>query len=174
MVARPSKCYTFAPVRWSRAHVITPELIRSIREAMRATDPRQPFSTFVTMDEVNAAFMSDQVNAASMSDQTFQATLLTGLASSASASRSARRGPHCEATCSVTGWCWPARVGRRYWCGVGAEPQLEGFRVRGQHGRPADVRSGGCSAVGSATVASLVPALRAVRQSPVAARREYP
>jgi len=64
--------HTYFPMSWVvRATAPTPGLVRAIRDAMRATDPRQPFSAFVTMDEVKAA---------SMSDETFQMTLLSGLA----------------------------------------------------------------------------------------------
>jgi putative ABC transport system permease protein len=64
--------HTYFPMSWVvRATAPTAGVIRGIREAMRATDPKQPFSAFATMDEVKAA---------SMSDQTFQMTLLSGLA----------------------------------------------------------------------------------------------
>jgi ABC-type antimicrobial peptide transport system permease subunit len=55
-------------VRTRRA---SPELIPAIREAMRATDPKQPFSAFATMDDVKAN---------SMTSETFQMQLLSGLA----------------------------------------------------------------------------------------------
>ncbi len=64
--------HTYFPMSWVvRTTAPTADTIRDIREAMRATDARQPFSAFATMDEVKAA---------SMSDQTFQMTLLSGLA----------------------------------------------------------------------------------------------
>ena len=64
--------HTYFPMSWVvRTTVPTAGMIRGIRDAMRATDARQPFSAFATMDEVKAA---------SMSDQTFQMTLLSGLA----------------------------------------------------------------------------------------------
>jgi putative ABC transport system permease protein len=64
--------HTYFPMSWVvRTTAPTPGVSRGIREAMRATDPRQPFSAFATMDEVKAA---------SMSDATFQMTLLSALA----------------------------------------------------------------------------------------------
>jgi predicted permease len=64
--------HTYFPMSWVvRTSAPTGGIIRSLRDAMRATDPKQPFSAFATMDEVKAA---------SMSDQTFQMTLLSGLA----------------------------------------------------------------------------------------------
>ena len=64
--------HTYFPMSWVVRTTSPPTgVIRGIREAMRATDPKQPFSAFATMDEVKAA---------SMSDQTFQMTLLSGLA----------------------------------------------------------------------------------------------
>lgn len=48
-----------------------PELIGAIREAMRATDSKQPFSSFATMEDVKSG---------SMSTETFQMRLLSGLA----------------------------------------------------------------------------------------------
>ena len=63
--------HTYFPMSWVvRTTAATPDVIRGFREAMRVTDPRQPFSAFATMDEVKAA---------SMSDQTFQMTLVSGL-----------------------------------------------------------------------------------------------
>jgi putative ABC transport system permease protein len=64
--------HTYFPMSWVvRTATPTAAVIRGIRDAMHATDPKQPFSAFTTMDEVKAA---------SMSDQTFQMTLLSGLA----------------------------------------------------------------------------------------------
>jgi putative ABC transport system permease protein len=64
--------HTYFPMSWViRTSVPTAGIMRGLRDAMRATDSKQPFSAFATMDEVKAA---------SMSDQTFQMTLLTGLA----------------------------------------------------------------------------------------------
>lgn len=64
--------HTYFAMSWViRTGSPTPEVTRSIREAMRATDPQLPFSAFVTMDEVKAA---------SMSNEKFQMVLLSGMA----------------------------------------------------------------------------------------------
>ena len=64
--------HTYFPMSWVvRTAAPTPEMIGALREAMHAIDARQPFSAFATMEEVKAA---------SMSDQTFQMMLLSGLA----------------------------------------------------------------------------------------------
>ncbi len=64
--------HTYYPMSWVvRANNTGPDMIRRIREELRAVDPKQPVSTFVTMEEVKAD---------AMSDQTFQMTLLVVLA----------------------------------------------------------------------------------------------
>jgi predicted permease len=64
--------HTYFPMRWVvRSRNTGAETVRQIREAVRTVDPKQPFSSFVTMEEIKAG---------SMSDQTFQMTLLTSLA----------------------------------------------------------------------------------------------
>ena len=64
--------HTYFPMSWVvRSSNTGPETVRQIREAVRTVDPRQPFSSFVTMDEIKST---------SMAYQTFQMTLLTGLA----------------------------------------------------------------------------------------------
>ena len=64
--------HTYFPMSWVvRTDMAGPELIGAIREAMRATDPRQPFSSFATMEDVKSG---------SMSTETFQMRLLSGLA----------------------------------------------------------------------------------------------
>ena len=64
--------HTYFPMSWVvRTRRASPELIPAIREAMRATDPKQPFSAFATMDDVKAN---------SMTSETFQMQLLSGLA----------------------------------------------------------------------------------------------
>jgi len=64
--------HTYFPMSWVvRTSSPTAELIQAIRESMRATDPKQPFSAFATMEEVKST---------SMSDERFQMTLLSGLA----------------------------------------------------------------------------------------------
>ena len=64
--------HTYFPMSWVvRAPSSRAELVGAIRESMRATDPKQPFSSFTTMEEVKSG---------SMSSETFQMTLLSGLA----------------------------------------------------------------------------------------------
>jgi len=64
--------HTYFPMSWVvRTQAAGPEIIGAIREAMRTTDPRQPFSAFVTMDDVKSS---------SMTSETFQMKLLSGLA----------------------------------------------------------------------------------------------
>ena len=64
--------HTYFPMSWVvRSNNTGAETIRQIREAVREVDRKQPFSSFVTMDEIKAN---------SMADQTFQMTLLTTLA----------------------------------------------------------------------------------------------
>ena len=64
--------HTYYAMSWVvRANNTGTETIRQIREQLRAVDPKQPVSAFVTMDDVKAD---------AMSDQTFQMTLLTVLA----------------------------------------------------------------------------------------------
>jgi putative ABC transport system permease protein len=64
--------HTYYPMSWVvRASNTGPELIRRIREQLRTVDPKQPVSTFVTMEEVKAE---------AVSDQRFQMTLLAVLA----------------------------------------------------------------------------------------------
>jgi ABC-type antimicrobial peptide transport system permease subunit len=53
-----------------RTHDAGPQLVAAIREAMRATDPKQPFSAFATMEDVKSN---------SMTAETFQMRLLSGL-----------------------------------------------------------------------------------------------
>jgi predicted permease len=64
--------HTYFPMSWVvRTHDGGPQLIAAIREAMRATDPKQPFSAFATMEDVKSN---------SMTAETFQMRLLSGLA----------------------------------------------------------------------------------------------
>ena len=64
--------HTYFPMSWVvRTRSPTAELIEKIRQAMRATDAKQPFSAFATMEEVKST---------SMSNERFQMTLLSGLA----------------------------------------------------------------------------------------------
>jgi putative ABC transport system permease protein len=64
--------HTYYPMSWVvRASDTGPVMVRQIREALRVVDSKQPISAFVTMEDVKAD---------SMSDQTFQMTLLAVLA----------------------------------------------------------------------------------------------
>jgi predicted permease len=64
--------HTYYPMSWVvRANNTGPELVRQIREELRAVDSRQPVSSFATMEDVKAEATSDQA---------FQMTLLTALA----------------------------------------------------------------------------------------------
>jgi putative ABC transport system permease protein len=64
--------HTYFPMSWVvRATDTGPEMVRQIREAVRAIDSKQPFSAFATMDEIKAG---------AMTDRTFQMTLLAILA----------------------------------------------------------------------------------------------
>jgi putative ABC transport system permease protein len=64
--------HTYYAMSWVvRANNIGPDLMRGIRDELRAIDSRQPVSAFVTMEEVKAE---------AMSNQTFQMTLLGVLA----------------------------------------------------------------------------------------------
>jgi predicted permease len=62
--------HTYFPMNWVvRANGTGPELRQQIGDAMRGLDPKQPFSSFTTMDEVKDQFVEDQ---------RFQMTLLGG------------------------------------------------------------------------------------------------
>ena len=64
--------HTYFPMHWVvRTSDTGPETVRQIREAVRTIDPKQPFSAFVTMDDVKSG---------AMTNQTFQMTLLTAFA----------------------------------------------------------------------------------------------
>ena len=64
--------HTYFPMSWVvRTDAAGPEFVGAIREAMRATDPKQPFSSFATMEDVKSG---------SMSTEAFQMRLLSGLA----------------------------------------------------------------------------------------------
>ena len=53
--------HTYFPMDWVvRASTASPELVREVRDAMGSIDPRQPFSSFTTMDQVKARFVEDQ------------------------------------------------------------------------------------------------------------------
>jgi putative ABC transport system permease protein len=53
--------HTYYPMNWVvRAGNSGPEMTRQIAEAMRSLDPKQPFSAFTTMDDVKEHFVEDQ------------------------------------------------------------------------------------------------------------------
>ena len=71
-IAGISASHTYFPMNWVvRASNTGPEMTRQIAEAMRSLDPKQPFSAFTTMDEVKEHFVEDQ---------RFQMTLLGSFA----------------------------------------------------------------------------------------------
>src|SRR5207248_460964 len=60
--------HTYFPMSWVvRSSNTGPDAVRQIREAVRLVDSKQPFSSFVTMEEIKAT---------TMSSQRFQMTLL--------------------------------------------------------------------------------------------------
>jgi putative ABC transport system permease protein len=181
--------HTYFPMSWVvRTTGTTAGMIRGIRDAMRATDAKQPFSAFATMDEVKAA---------SMSDQTFQMTLLSGLAAiglllafagiyglmaymvaqrsrefgirlALGASRSRilknvlRQGIMLASIGAAVGAIAALAVNR----------SLQNFVYGVGTTDPITYASVALLLIATAALASLVPALRAVRLNPVAALRE--
>jgi len=181
--------HTYFPMSWVvRTTGATPDVIRGFREAMHATDPKQPFSAFATMDEVKAA---------SMSDQTFQMILLSGLAAvglllavagiyglmaymvaqrsrefgirlALGASRSRilsdvlRRGLVLASIGTVVGAAAALALNR----------SLQTFVYGVSTMDPLTYAFVGALLIAAAGLASFVPALRAVRLNPVAALRE--
>jgi predicted permease len=181
--------HTYFPMSWVvRTTAATPDVIRGFREVMRATDSKQPFSAFATMDEIKAA---------SMSDQTFQMTLLSALAAiglllafagiyglmsymvaqrsrefgirlALGASRSRivknvlRQGIVLSSIGAVIGTVAALALNRSLRTFVYGVSTMDPFTY-------------GCVAVlliATAALASFIPAVRAVRLSPVAALRE--
>jgi predicted permease len=60
-IAGITASHTYFPMNWVvRASSTGPELRQQIGNAMRALDPKQPFSSFTTMDEVKDQFVADQ------------------------------------------------------------------------------------------------------------------
>ncbi len=60
-IAGISASHTYFPMNWVvRAANTGPELVRQISEAMTGVDPRQPFSSFTTMDEVKDHFVEEE------------------------------------------------------------------------------------------------------------------
>ena len=181
--------HTYFPMSWVvRSSHTGAETIRQIREAVRTIDPKQPFSSFVTMEDIKAK---------SMADQTFQMTLLTGLAGIGLALAFAgiygliaytvaqrtrelgirialgatrgrilrgvlREGTILATTGVVTGVA----------CGVVCTRALQNYVYGVSTLDPVTFVSVGALLIAVAAVASLVPAIRAVRLNPTTALRE--
>ena len=181
--------HTYFPMSWVvRSSNTGAETIRQIREAVRTIDPKQPFSSFVTMEDIKAK---------SMADQTFQMTLLTGLAAiglvlafagiygliaytvaertrelgirialGATGGR-ILRGVLREGTIlAMTG------VVLGVLCGVVCTRALQNYVYGVSTLDPVTFASVGSLLIAVAAVASLVPAIRAVRLNPTTALRE--
>jgi putative ABC transport system permease protein len=181
--------HTYFPMSWVVRSVNTgSETVRQIREAVRAIDSKQPFSSFVTMEDIKAT---------SMVDQTFQMTLLTGLAAiglvlafagiygliaytvaertrelgirialGATRGRILRGVLREGAVLATTGVV--IGVG----CGVVCTRALQNYVYGVSTLDPVTFASVGVLLIGVAAVASLVPAIRAVRLNPTAALLE--
>jgi len=181
--------HTYFPMSWVvRSSNTGAETIRQIREAVRTIDPKQPFSSFVTMEDIKAK---------SMADQTFQMTLLTGLAAiglvlafagiygliaytvaqrtrelgiriALGATRGRiLRGVLREGTILAT-----TGVVLGVACGVVCTRALQNYVYGVSTLDPVTFASVGSLLIAVATVASLVPAIRAVRLNPTTALRE--
>ena len=183
--------HTYFPMSWVvRTQPSTAELIAAIREAMRATDPKQPFSSFTTMEEVKSG---------SMSTETFQMRLLSGLAGLGLLLAFRRHlrpdRVHGRRTRTRVRHSHGARARRavRILQQVLRQGAVLGFRSASPIGAGAALALNrtlrdfvygvstvdpltfvvvGVVLMGAAGVASLVPALRAVRMNPVTALRE--
>jgi len=181
--------HTYFPMSWVvRTRREGPELIVAIREAMRATDPKQPFSSFATMEDVKSG---------SMTTETFQMRLLSGLAGlglllafagiyGLIAYMVAERGREfgIRMALGATRGRILQQVLRQgavlafagVLIGAGAalalNRTLRDFVYGVSTVDPFTFVVVGVVLVGAAGVASLVPALRAVRMNPVAALRE--
>jgi len=181
--------HTYFPMSWVvRSSNTGAETIRQIREAVRTIDPKQPFSSFVTMEDIKAK---------SMADQTFQMTLLTGLAAiglvlafagiygliaytvaqrtreigiriALGATRGRiLRGVLREGTILAT-----TGVVLGVACGVVSTRALQNYVYGVSTLDPVTFASVGSLLIAVATGASLVPAIRAVRLNPTTALRE--
>ena len=181
--------HTYFPMSWVvRTHDGGPQLVAAIREAMRETDPKQPFSAFATMEDVKAS---------SMTAETFQMRLLSGLAGvglflafagiyGLIAYMVAERGREfgiCMALGATRGrilgqvlkqGALLAVVG--VVTGAGAalamNRTLKDFVYGVSTVDPVTFVIVGILLIGVAALASVVPTLRAVRRNPVAALRE--
>jgi predicted permease len=180
--------HTYFPMSWVvRSNNTGAETVRQIREAVRKVDPKQPFSSFATMEDIKAT---------SMADQTFQMTLLTGLAAigvvlafagiygliaytvtertrelgirialGATRGRILRGVLREGAVLATTG----VVIGIA--CGVVCTRALQNYVYGVSTLDPVTFASVGMLLIGVAGVASLVPAIRAVRLSPTTALR---
>ena len=181
--------HTYFPMSWVvRSSNTGPETVRQIREAVRTIDPRQPFSSFVTMDDIKST---------SMSDQTFQMTLLTGLAgiglvlafagiygliayTVAQRTREfgirialgASRGRILRAVLREGTVIATAGVVIVIACGIMFTRTLQNYVYGVSTLDPVTFASVGVLLIAVATVASFVPAIRAVRLNPTTALRE--
>ena len=181
--------HTYFPMSWVvRSSNTGPETVRQIREAVRAVDPRQPFSSFVTMDDIKSM---------SMADQRFQMTLLTGLAgiglvlafagiygliayTVAQRTRElgirialgASRGRILRAVLREGTVLATAGVVIGIACGIVFTRTLQNYVYGVSTLDPVTFASVGVLLIAVATVASFVPAIRAVRLNPTAALRE--
>lgn len=181
--------HTYFPMNWVvRASNAGPELRQQIGEAMRSLDPNQPFSSFSTMDEVKEAFLENQ---------RFQMTLVGGFGLIGLLLASA--GIYGLIAYSVTqrtrefgirmalGASRQRIVGSvlRQGAMLGAIGTAFGFALSAAATRllqnfvygvstldPLTFGAVGALLIGVAAVASLVPALRAVKLNPVSALRE--
>jgi putative ABC transport system permease protein len=181
--------HTYFPMSWVvRADATGPSLEHAIREALRSLDPRQPFSVFRTMDEVKSA---------AVREQRFQMTLLTvlagiglllatagvyGVVSYSAAQRTREFGIRMAlgaprtlilrtvirggATLAIVG------VGLGIAASFASASVIEKFLWGVSPLDPLTLASVAILLVGVAVLASLVPALRAVRLNPVTALRE--
>jgi ABC-type lipoprotein release transport system permease subunit len=181
--------HTFFPMSWVvRSSNTGPETVRQIREAVRTVDPRQPFSSFVTMDDIKST---------SMADQRFQMTLLTGLAgiglvlafagiygliayTVAQRTRElgirialgASRGRILRAVLREGTLLATAGVVIGIAGGIAFTRTLQNYVYGVNTLDPVTFASVGVLLIAVATVASFVPAIRAVRLNPIAALRE--
>jgi putative ABC transport system permease protein len=181
--------HTYFPMSWVvRSSNTGPETVRQIRDAVRTVDPRQPFSSFVTMDDIKST---------SMADQRFQMTLLTGLAgiglvlafagiygliayTVAQRTRElgirialgASRGRILRAVLREGTVLATAGVVIGIACGIVFTRTLQNYVYGVSTLDPVTFASVGVLLIAVATVASFVPAIRAVRLNPTTALRE--
>jgi predicted permease len=181
--------HTYFQMSWVvRAADTGPETIRRIREAIRTLDPRQPFSAFRTMEEVKSE---------SVATEKFQMTLLAvfagiglmlaaagiyGLIAFSVAQRTREFGIRMALGASrgriLRSVIWSgallAIVGVAVGIGAGllVMRSLQGFVWGVSTLDPATFSVVAAVLIAVAAIASVVPALRAVRLNPVTALRE--